>query len=193
MPLLQKIEEHDCQIAIWDMRESLDSLIRSSGSLELSKFKTEKRKKEFLASRLLLNELLPNASISYNKYGAPEIGNNHFISISHSKNLAAIIISKNKVGLDIEIISEKPLRLTSKFISKDSHNPLSEEKATLIWSCKEAIYKWYQKGSVDFIADIKIKAFIIKDKGQVMAAFKNQELSLYYKKIETHFLVYVCK
>ena len=193
MPLLQKIEEHDCQIAIWDMRESLDSLIRSSGSLELSKFKTEKRKKEFLASRLLLNELLPNASISYNKYGAPEIGNNHFISISHSKNLAAIIISKNKVGLDIEIISEKPLRLTSKFISKDSHNPLSEEKATLIWSCKEAIYKWHQKGSVDFIADIKIKPFIIKDKGQVLAAFKNQELSLYYKKIETHFLVYVCK
>jgi 4'-phosphopantetheinyl transferase len=193
MPLLQKIEENDCQIAIWDMSESLDSLIRSSISLELSKFKTEKRKKEFLASRLLLNELLPNASISYNKYGAPEIGNNHFISISHSKNLAAIIISKNKVGLDIEIISGKPLRLASKFISKDSHNPLSKEKATLIWCCKEAVFKWHQKGSVDFIADIKIKPFIIKEKGQLIATFKIQNLSLHYKKIENHFLVYVCK
>ena len=136
---------------------------------------------------------MPNASISYNKYGAPEIGNNHFISISHSKNLAAIIISKNKVGLDIEIISGKPLRLASKFISKDSHNPQSKEKATLIWCCKEAVFKWHQKGNVDFITDIKIKPFIIKDKGQVMATFKNQELSLYYKKIEMHFLVYVCK
>ena len=52
MPLLQKIEENDCQIAIWDMSESLDALIESSSSLELSKFKTEKRKKEFLEIKL---------------------------------------------------------------------------------------------------------------------------------------------
>ena len=103
------------------------------------------------------------------------------------------IISKNKVGLDIEIISEKPLRLTSKFISNDSHNPLSEEKATLIWCCKEAVFKWHQKGNVDFITDIKIKPFIIKEKGQLIAVFKKQKLSLYYKKIEMHFLAYVCK
>ena len=142
---------------------------------------------------MLLNELLPNASISYNTYGAPEIGNDNFISISHSSKLIAIIISKNKVGLDIEKISEKPLRLSSKFISRNQHSPLSKEKATLIWCCKEAIYKWHQKRKIDFIADIKINPFTIKDEDKLIAKFKSQKLTLHYKKIDAHFLVYVCK
>lgn len=193
MPLIQKIKKHDFQIAIWEIRESLNELIQSSKNLDVSKFKTEKRKKEFLSSRLLVNELLPNTSISYNTYGSPEINSNHFISISHSKDLAAIIISKNKVGLDIEQISEKPLKLSSKFISKDRHNHLSKEKATLIWCCKEAIYKWNQKGNINFISDIKISPFVIKNQGQLIAKFKNQKLTLRYKKIDTHFLAYVCE
>ena len=193
MPVIQKIEENNCQIAIWDMSESLDELIKLSNNLDVSKFKTDKRKKEILSSISLLNELLPNAPISCNIYGAPEIENDNFISISHSKKFAAIIISKNKVGLDIEQISEKPLKLSSKFIAKNSHNPLSQEKATLIWACKEAIYKWHQKGGIDFIADIKINPFIIRGEDELIAEFKNQKLTLHYKKIDAHFLVYVCK
>ena len=97
MPLIQKIGENNCQIAIWHIIESLDDLILLSNNIRIEKIKTEKRKKEFLAVRLLLNEILPNTSISYNKYGAPEIGNNNFISVSHSKNKAVIIISKKKL------------------------------------------------------------------------------------------------
>ena len=192
MPCIQKTEENNCQIAIWDMSESLDKLIQSSKALDISKFKTEKRKKEFLSSRLLLNELLPNIPIAYNTYGAPEVENDNFISISHSENLAAIIISKTKVGLDIEKISEKPLRLSSKFISKDHHNPLSEEEGTLIWCCKEAIFKWHQKGNLDFIKDIIIQPFLIEERGKIKAEFKNKLLTLFYTKINSHFLVYVC-
>ena len=193
MPIIQKIKANNCQIAIWDMNESLDKLIQLSNNITVPKFRSKKKQKEFLASRLLLNALLLNNMISYNRYGAPEITNNNFISISHSKNLAAIIVSKTKVGLDIEQISKKPLKLSSKFISKNCHHLLSEEKATLIWCCKEAIFKWHQKGNIDFIADIKINPFIIKDEGKLIAKFKNQKLTLHYKKINTHFLVYVCK
>ena len=193
MPIIQKIKKNYCQIAIWEMSESLEKLILLSNDIDISKLKIEKRKKEFLSARLLLNELLPNNSISYNTYGAPEIENNNFISISHSKNLVAIIISKKKVGLDIEQISKKLLRLSSKFILAGHHSPLSEETTTLIWCCKEAIFKWHQKGNIDFIADIKIKSCIIKDEGQLIAEFKRQKLTLHYKKIDAHFLVYVCK
>ncbi len=192
MPLIQKIEKNNCQIAIWHISESLDHLMGLSNNITITKLKTEKRKKEFLSIRLLLNEISPNTLISYNKYGAPEVGNDDFISISHSKNHAAVIISKNKVGLDIEKISEKPLRLSSKFILQGLHNPISEEKATLIWCCKEAIYKWYQKGNIDFIADIKINTFVIMDEGELIAKFKNQKLTLHYKKIDEYFLVYIC-
>lgn len=192
MPIVKNIKHHNCQIAIWDMSEPIDYLINLSQNLDISKFKTEKRKKEILCSRLLLNEFLPNNSIYYNKYGAPEIKDNHFISISHSKNLTAIIISKEKSGLDIEKISPKVLRLSPKFISKNHHKNLSKEKATIIWCSKEAIYKKHQKGNVNFINDIKINPFIVEDKGQIIANFKNEKLTLNYEKIDTHFLVYVC-
>ena len=193
MAFIQKITENDCQIAILDINKSLDELVKLSFKTDVSKFKTQRRRNEILASRLLLKKILPNTTISYNKHGAPEITSDKFISISHSKNLAAIIISQKKVGIDIEKISRKPVKISSKFIAKNSHKPLSPEKATLIWTCKEAIYKWHQKGKVNFITDIKINPFIIKNEDELIAEFKHQQLTLYYKRINDYFLVYVCK
>ena len=144
MPILKIINRSDLQIGVWDINEPVSQLKQLSKIEYLPKFGKEERTKEFLSCRLLLNELMPNASIHYNKYGAPEINTDYFISISHSQNISAIIISKNRVGLDIEKMSDKPLKLSSKFILHDRHKPLSQEKATLIWCCKEAIFKWYQ-------------------------------------------------
>ena len=193
MKILQKIKNQDYQIAVMKIYESLNQLIKLSDIQNISKFKTERRKKEILSTRLLLNKLLPNATISYNKYGAPYLENDNFISISHSIKFVAIIISKFRVGIDIEKITKKPLRLSSKFIANSEHFPLSEEKATLIWSCKEAIYKWHQKGNINFISDIKISKFNVKNEGKLIAKFKHQKLTLHYQKINDYFLVYVCK
>ena len=145
MGIIKKYTENNCQIAIWDLKESLTELLKLGARFDSSNIKTEKRKKDFLVSRLLLNELDPNQQISYNSNGAPEILNGKHISISHSKNLVAIIISDKKIGLDIEYISEKPLKLSSKFNTRNSQQDLTKEKATLIWCCKEAVFKWHQK------------------------------------------------
>jgi len=192
MGIVKKIEENNCKIAIWDLQESLIELSNLYNKSKLPIFTNEKRKKEFLTTRILLQEINPNQSISYNEYGAPELGNNQYISISHSHNLVALIVSEKKVGLDIEKISSKALSLSSKFISDITYD-ISKEKATLIWCAKEAIYKWYQKKNINFKNDIKIYPFGLKDKGTVIAKFKNQKHTLYYNKIDTHFLVYVCK
>jgi phosphopantetheinyl transferase len=193
MGIIKKYTENNCQIAIWDLKESLTELLKLGARFDSSNIKTEKRKKDFLVSRLLLNELDPNQQISYNSNGAPEILNGKHISISHSKNLVAIIISDKKIGLDIEYISEKPLKLSSKFNTRNSQQDLTKEKATLIWCCKEAVFKWHQKGGVDFIKDITITKFSIKEKGIITIQFKKKELNLNYQKINNHYLVYVCK
>ena len=91
----------NCTIAIWEITETLEELLQLSNTISTADFNTEKRKKEWLASRLLLNDINPNYSISYNAFGAPELNNGSFISISHSKGLVAIIISQRQVGLDI--------------------------------------------------------------------------------------------
>ena len=110
-----------------------------------------------------------------------------------SKGLVTIIISQQQVGIDIEEISEKALRVSSKFVSTNNLKALTAEKATLIWCCKEAVFKWHQKGEVDFIADIKLHPFESMEKGKIKAEFRDAKLILNYRKINNHYLVYVCK
>ena len=193
MGIILNTTENNCSIALWDISESLDELLQIADSFNTAKFKTEKRKKEWIASRLLLNEINPNYSISYNEFGAPELDNGNYISISHSKELVAIIVNEQRVSIDIEKISEKALRLAPKFVSENNLKKLSKEKATLIWCIKEVVFKWHQKGGVDFIKDIIIPEFSVKEKGIITIQFKNKELNLNYQKINNHYLVYVCK
>jgi phosphopantetheinyl transferase len=193
MGLQQIIKENNIKIGLWEIEESLEELLQLTEKISIPNCNTEKRKKEFLISRLLLNNMSPNSSITYNKFGAPELNNDNCISISHSKRLVAIIISKQQVGLDIEEISEKALRVSSKFISLNNLKDLTAEKATLIWCCKEAVFKWHQKGGVDFITDIKLHPFENMEKGEIRATFRDIQLILNCQKINNHYLVYVCK
>ena len=193
MGIIRNTKENNCNIAIWDMQESLDEILKLSKPFDLVRLKTEKRKKEFLISRLLLEQLSPNTIITYNQFGAPKLDNGKHISISHSKKMVAVIISEQQVSIDIEQISEKALVLSSKFVSEKNLKKLSKEKATLIWCIKEAAFKWHQKGGVDFIKDIIIPEFSVKEKGIVTIQIKNKELNLNYQKINNQYLVYVCK
>jgi phosphopantetheinyl transferase len=193
MGIISITEENNCKIALWKITETLKDLLQVSNIISIPDFNTKERKKEWLVSRLLLNKINPNTTISYNAFGAPELDNGNYISISHSKGLVAIIISQQQVGVDIEEIAEKALRVSSKFISKNNLKDLTAEKATLIWCCKEAIYKWHQKGKVDFITDIKIHPFESMQMGGGRAEFRNTQLILNYQKIHNHYLVYVCK
>jgi len=192
MPIIHKIEEKEIIILVWEITETLDELQVLLGRLNISNHTSEKRKKEQLTTRLLVKEILPNKRIIYNKFGAPELDNGQHISISHSAGLVAVIISHEKTGLDIEKISEKTLLLASKFVSEKNLINLDKEKSTLIWCLKEAIYKWDQKGGVNFIKDIIITEFTPKEHGKVIAFLKNKKLNLNYQKINDHYLVYIC-
>jgi phosphopantetheinyl transferase len=77
----------------------------------------------------------------------------HF-SISHCGDYAAAIVSKDKrVGVDIEIPVEKISRIRDKFLSKEELKIFAANdyrQLTLLWSAKEAIFKWFGNGGVDF-------------------------------------------
>ena len=192
MPIINKIESEKTTILVWEITETLEEIIVLGESINTDNYTSEKRKKEHFASRLLVNEICPTKTIIYNEFGAPELNNGKHISISHSKELVAVILSDKKTGLDIEQISEKSLRIASKFVSARNLIKLNKEKATLIWCIKEAIYKWHQKGGVDFIKDIIIPELFAEEYGKVMAYFKEKKLNLNYLKINNHYLVYVC-
>ena len=192
MPLLLKKEENNNTILVWEISEPLENLISLSSNTDCSHLKSDKRKKEFLACRILLNHFDENLKISYSKNGSPNLNNHQYISISHSGDLVCIIISEKEIGIDIEQISDKSLRLQKKFVNPH-HTKLNKEKSTLIWCIKEAVFKFHKIGNVDFIKDISVPEFILKDIGEMNISFKDNTLKSYYFKVGNCYLAYVCK
>ena len=178
-------------LGIWEICESLEEIKKSINDNNYKTYKSLKRQKEYICTRLLLREIDCNLSITYNKWGAPTINTNKNISISHSKNIIAIIISKKNVALDIEMISKKPLKTKDKFLSIFDNISYSIEETTLAWSAKETIFKLHQKGNLNYKRDIKIKE-INYDKNQITVLFNDNKIVLNYNKLNNHFLVYVC-
>lgn len=83
----------------------------------------------------------------------------HF-SISHCGNFAAAIASsRQRVGIDIELVTSRIEKIAHKFLAPDEKaflqqwqlfDQLKVELTTVIWSAKEAMFKWYGDGQVDF-------------------------------------------
>ncbi|MAO02438.1 MAG: hypothetical protein CMD05_05910 [Flavobacteriales bacterium] len=192
MSLKKIIESKNYKIGIWEMNESLSDLISLLPDIQVPNY-SNKRKKEFITTRLILNKIHKYQKIKYNKFGAPELNDKKYISISHSNKLCTVIVSNLKVGIDIEKICDRILNISSKFIDQKERKTIDSSKATLFWCIKEAIYKWYQKGGVDFVKDIQIPKLKLSEKGIVSAIFKKTELILNYEKIDDHYLVYICK
>ena len=192
MPLLLKKEENNNTILVWEISEPLGNLISLTSNTDYCHLKSDKRKKEFLACRILLNHFDKNLKISYSENGSPNLNNHQYISVSHSGNLVCIIISNKKIGIDIEKISDKSLRLKEKFVNPH-HTKLNKEKSTLIWCIKEAVFKFHVIGNVDFIKDISVPEFTLKDRGEMDISFKKNTLKSYYFKVGNCYLAYVCK
>ena len=187
--LIKRQENH--VLGIWEIKENLESAVEIYNKSIPQEFKSEKRQLEYILTRLLLQQIDENLRISYNQFGAPKLNDGRKISISHSNDLITIVISEKKVAIDIEKISNKPLKIKHKFISKNDNILDNKMEATLAWSAKEAVYKLHQKGGIDFKKDIIIQK-IDASKKQIHTTFQKKNLVLNFQKINNHFLVYVC-
>jgi phosphopantetheinyl transferase len=101
-----------------------------------------------------------------------------------------VIVSKeHRVGIDIEIITPKVEKIKHKFLNEDEldniqHSTLNTQHLTLLWCCKEAVFKWYGTAGVDFKEDIHLKPFEINAEGIINCEFVKGEpfhLSIQYK------------
>ena len=185
MPLL--FTQNSPVIGIWKIEESWQNMLESIQknenypheiAHEVNNKKTDKRKQEWLATRLLLQHLdRPDSFIDYNENGAPILRNNLFnISISHTKGFAAVILSKTgSPGIDIEYHSGRAYKLREKFLDNkememfdslhDSSDYSMDTLATLCWCAKETAFKALQQTEVDFIEHLSILPFTFSGKG----------------------------
>jgi phosphopantetheinyl transferase len=140
---------------------------------EYTALRSTKRKTEWLSARMALKKILMeanriesplNCQIEKDRYGCPlvrirdeEVPTIMNCSISHKKDISAVCISwipDLKLGIDLEMISEKPMQLRSAFARQDdSLVGISEAEKyyTVLWACKEAASKSVGRGMmIDF-------------------------------------------
>ncbi len=205
MPLFyqQNINENT-KLAIWKIEEP-EAFFLSKVPLQREITHPAKRL-QHLAGRYLLPFLFndfPNEEIEIADTRKPFLPNEQYhFSISHCGHYAAAIASSDsRVGVDIEFTTSKLDKIKQKFLhSNELHfvNAQSPDRQlkllSLLWSAKEAVYKWYGAGGVNFSEMIRISPFLLMQEGQIEAAFmKNnfyQKLILHYTLMEELTLVW---
>lgn len=198
MPLFfHKDINDETRLGIWKIEEDEDFF---KGRVPQHRNVTHPHKRlQHLAGRFLLKYLFPyfpSELIQIADTRKPFLADEAFhFSISHCGDYAAAIVSRtHRVGIDIEIPDEKVKRIQHKFISIDefkSINPLKIEDFTQIWSAKEAVFKWYGQGEVDFRQHIRLQCNGRQEAFECYFAKTRVEIEVPIKKFEGLCLSYV--
>ncbi|GAB3828390.1 4'-phosphopantetheinyl transferase superfamily protein [Pontibacter rugosus] len=206
MPLLHSKQiNSNTVLGIWRLEEPLEDLLKAlpphANVDERLAQVHPRRQREWLASRVLAYKLLEDLTplplqLLRNQHGRPYFSDSRFhVSISHSPALAAVILSDTyEVGIDIELISPKALRVQEKFLTDQEKNyTLADERETcLYWSAKETLYKMYSRKQLIFKENLSVapldEANILQ--GRVQTENFSKLYHIHHETLHSHVLTY---
>jgi phosphopantetheinyl transferase len=205
MPLIRKTEIGDGFLALWELEESAEELL---GEIVLSpeehdfysRITAEHRRREWLAWHVMIRRLIgPGALTGYNAVGAPILKNTSaehplHLSVSHSGPWVALYVRRRRCGLDIESLDRQYARVASRYISP-AERALWDGEAdsrfhALMWSTKEAVYKYAGVRGLGFLEQIRVVAI---DKAHALISVSLSDASpfpLRYEFWEGYCMVY---
>jgi phosphopantetheinyl transferase len=193
------------KLAIWKIEEAEEFF---TAKVPLSRTIAHPHKRlQHLAGRYLLPYLFPDFpyhEIEIADTRKPFLPNEDFhFSISHCRDYAAAIVSRNnRVGVDIELVTPRVGNIKNKFLHPAELRFVNSQLVaehlkllTVLWCAKEAIYKWYGLGEVDFSDMMRTFPFQLMDKGEIEAGFIKgafqKKLTLQYQMMEGLSLVWL--
>ncbi|MFB9055394.1 4'-phosphopantetheinyl transferase family protein [Mariniflexile ostreae] len=175
MPLYKTIVPNSqTTVKIWKITESFEALMQPLSlkptTLErVLSMKSEWHQRGFLSVRHLLAAFgYEDADLFYDVYGKPHLKDGKQISITHSFNFSAVIISDATVGIDIEKQRDKIAVIAHKFIDYE-FDYLDEnatdyiKKLTTIWCVKESLYKLFATPGLSFKSCFMVIPFASSD------------------------------
>jgi len=192
MPIFYQQDIDDStRLGIWKIEEEEQFFLKQ---VPLQKEITHPHKRlQHLAGRFLLKYLYPDFPVKLIKVADTKKpfleGDAYHFSISHCDEYAAAIVSKaERVGVDVEIPSFKIDRIKEKFLNEKEFFILDPQfsitQLTLMWCCKEAVYKWWSYGGVDFSEKIRLQPFQLQSSGNLSVRFflgNTNDLTLNYR------------
>ena len=200
------------RLGIWKIEETEEFFL---SNVPLRQEVTHPLKRlQHLAGRFLLQFLCPGFPYELIRIAdtrKPYLPNEQYhFSISHCGDYAAAIVSKDqRVGVDIEIISEKAEKIKNKFLTQNEQLILSlgtrlgaeappklgqgaSELTTLLWCAKESVYKWFGNGGVDFRKHIQLEGLHENDE-MIIGHFAKtkQGLIIHYRHLDHLILTWI--
>ena len=168
MPIFfQQQVNADTRLGIWKIEET-EAFFRANVPVHRDVTHPHKRL-QHLAGRFLLQFLFPDFPyelIQVADTRKPFLPDEEYhFSISHCGDYAAAIVSGTiRAGIDVEIPGSRIGRIREKFLSPEEIDLFQVtgetedimQKLTLLWSAKEAVFKWYGEGKVDFSEQIRL-------------------------------------
>ena len=126
-------------------------------------------REQFLATRKILALENSDYKITYDINGKPLLNSIYNISISHSHEIAAIVISDNSnIGIDVQLKENKIFNIQNKFLNKSEKLNIGDDPTvdilTMVWASKESIYKAIGLKGISFSENIQVDKIIEKDK-----------------------------
>ena len=205
---LRKKLDNKAEIAVWQVTETEDELIRLSSvptdeMEEISLFRNENQRRQKLAVRALLNEVFEGKMyLNHHDNGKPYLENCVTnISITHTDKYVAIIISDDdELGIDIESLDRNFAPVEEKALSEEEIDDLDDDKKNeqlaIYWCAKEAIFKRMSQSRVNFAEQIEVEKFNLKKEGELEATFIHkdeyeEDFELEYMMFDLHVLVWL--
>lgn len=208
MPLFKTIPVTDGLIGIWELTETSTALMNVFSPEEIAdpdfrKYTYEKRKVEWLASRLMLKQLIgTDFKISYSETGKPLLRHAKYkqLSISHSRNFAVIFVHESReIGIDIESMTRNYQSIEERYLSdaelvQVDQNPVLQ---CLYWCAKEAIFKLVPEQGIEFREQILVLPFNPETENHFKAKFisgkQQTEYQLQFIHFSDHGMVWVMR
>lgn len=173
--------EDDVEILIWRTDESIDETllffapgVQDVHRERLESIKYEKRQKEYLCARLLIDIIAGEGQrVEYLESGRPYLlDSKKEISISHTKNYVAVIADEDKrVAIDIEVFGKTVERVKHKFCTPFELEYLSDDadirsvQLHLLWSAKETAFKLLDEKATYFDEHLCVLPFQLDKEG----------------------------
>ncbi len=187
MPFFYQQNINETQhLAIWSITEPV-SFFETDVKLAVH-IQNEERKLQHLAVRLLFKLMMPEADL--NKMvmadnGKPYLQGVPFhFSFSHCKGYAAVAVSDNDpIGIDIEMIHPRILKVAHKFLNDSEKGMLVElsveeqlKQMAFFWAAKEAMYKQHEQLGIDFVNNFQVLALANEKFGRVAAKISHKDI-----------------
>jgi phosphopantetheinyl transferase len=206
MPLYQTITHNSAtKIYIWKIEESFETLhneviLNHKSQVRLNGMKSELHQRGFLSVRKLLQHAgYSDLDLYYDAFGKPHLNDDMYISITHSHEFSAIILSDQNTGIDIERrrdkiinIADKFVDLESRFLDKQAHSDYIS-RLTVIWGVKESVFKICNEPGISFKNHIQVDSFQMNE-SRGFAVLKMEQVQrffeIYFEEIENFNLVY---